>query len=134
MNEQVLVIIVSSIFSGIGGTFGWLIGRRKKDAETRLLETDVLTGIKNFYQEIIEDNQKTLLYYKEQIGELQKKVEGQDKKIRELSEMVNQSSVFLCYRSSCPYRLFSKQTLSKEDIKKDNESIQKFLKDYDENN
>ena len=129
-----IMFLLSTSASGIAGIFGWLVGKRKKDAETRLLETDVLISIKEFYQEIINDNKNNLLSYKSQIESLQQRVREQDLKITDLSKIVNEMAIFTCYRKSCPYRILLKEHQTNENNNEVFKDLKQMLKEDKLNN
>lgn len=132
--SELIMFLLSTSASGIAGIFGWLVGKRKKDAETRLLETDVLISIKEFYQEIINDNKNNLLSYKSQIESLQQRVREQDLKITDLSKIVNEMAIFTCYRQSCPYRMLLKEPQTNENNNEVFKDLKQMLKEDELNN
>ena len=52
-----LLGLATTIF---GGLMGWLVGKRKQNAESSLIEVEAMEAIKEFYKGALNDTNKTL--------------------------------------------------------------------------
>lgn len=98
MNE-VLILIISNIFSPIiTGYVTYRQTRKKYETEVNSDLIDNLTKSLNFYQAIVEDNQKKLQELLDKNNELETKIESLKKEV----EMLYQ---FSCIKEDCQNRI-----------------------------
>lgn len=96
---------------GAGGLLTWRLSRRKEKAEVQTAEVNMAQAVQDTYQQMLEDKDKEIQYYRADSSELRGRLDDMDKRFRDLQRevarngrMVEAMRPFLCADLECPHR------------------------------
>ena len=96
---------------GAGGLLTWRLSRRKEKAEVQTAEVNMAQAVQDTYQQMLEDKDKEIQYYRADSSELRGRLDDMDKRFRDLQRevarngrMVEAMRPFLCADLACPHR------------------------------
>ena len=96
---------------GAGGLLTWRLSRRKEKAEVQTAEVNMAQAVQDTYQQMLEDKDKEIQYYRADSSELRDRLDDMDKRFRDLQRevarngrMVEAMRPFLCADLTCPHR------------------------------
>lgn len=96
---------------GAGGLLTWRLSRRKEKAEVQTAEVNMAQAVQDTYQQMLEDKDKEIQYYRADSSELRGRLDDMDKRFRDLQRevarngrMVEAMRPFLCADLTCPHR------------------------------
>lgn len=96
---------------GAGGLLTWRLSRRQKMTEVQTAEVNMAQAVQDTYQQMLEDKDKEIQYYRADSSELRGRLDDMDKRFRDLQRevarngrMVEAMRPFLCADLTCPHR------------------------------
>lgn len=105
MDSQILMAILGTVGTGASAVFGWLIGKKRSNAETDSVQIDNLVKQLEFYKSLVND-------YKNQLEEYIEISEQTRLELLRLRKTVGRIVLDVCIDKTCTKR----QYLSDETI------------------
>lgn len=99
MSTEIILALIGLASSTLSGSLGWMLGKRKQNAEASLLEANSLETTRQLYESIIKDMQSKLAYYIELS-------ESNRKEIHMLRRLVDSLIDDACLKKGCSMRVY----------------------------
>ena len=87
MSEQIILSIITIVSSVISSFVGWLVGRRKNNADARSIDTEVTNKIRDHYRMSFDDVNRQLEQYIVKLDKCTSDKLGQREAIMEFQQM-----------------------------------------------
>ena len=127
--EGILTASSVSLLTALGG---WLIGKRKQNAEASLIEVKAINAIREFYESALNDTKNQLQHYISVTELNRKEIEAQRVQLQEMKTLVEALLDKTCNVENCPKRRIL-QTASLQFLKmKHNEQGKKDIQIVEE--
>lgn len=104
MTTQVLIIIVSAVFSVASNFITWILTKRRYNSE---VDSQVINNMKeslNFYKELCDDTKERLLEVLEENKQQTSEIKDLKFKLNDLGQKVEALTEFACSTINCPKR------------------------------
>lgn len=81
MSQEMITMLLGLATTIFGGLMGWVVGKRKQNAESSLIEVEAMEAIKEFYKGALNDTNKTLQEYIELGKQNRREIESLQKQV-----------------------------------------------------